>query len=206
MIDEIQAYPLQWPLGHKRTSVQRKSRFDLYSLTVAKATQGLLSELEMWKAKGVVISSNAPAKKDNTPYSSFKEPKDSGVAVYFILKGEQRVIPCDEYLTVAENIRAVQYVVEALRTIERHGGAGAFNTAFSGFKALPVSGETRKPEWWETLGISRNANAFQINEAFREKAKTAHPDTGGSNEAMSDLVAARAQGLSALNRTGGSGE
>ena len=40
------------------------------------------------------------------------------------------------------------------------------------------------------LGVSRNATKEQVRKAFREKAKKAHPDAGGSNEDMIKINAA----------------
>lgn len=188
----IEAFPLQWPLGHPHTE---KRRHSLFQSTMTKARDELINQLKLWKAENVIISSNIPVRKDGLPYGRYSEPEDPGVAVYFTLKGEQRAIPCDEYLTVAENMRALMYVVEAMRTIERHGGPQLFNTAFAGFKALPAAtGEN----WWEVLGVASSANAWQIREAFRAKAKTAHPDNGGSDQEMDRLIKARELGLATL--------
>lgn len=37
---------------------------------------------------------------------------------------------------------------------------------------------------YRTLGVDRKASRKQIRDAYREKAKTAHPDTGGSPESF----------------------
>ncbi|MGV3540702.1 MAG: J domain-containing protein, partial [Rufibacter sp.] len=124
----------------------------------------------------------------------------AGVAVYFNLKGKLQVVPCDEYLTVAENMRAIQYVVEALRTIERHGGTGVFSTAFSGFQALPAKGETTGARWWDILEVSQDATLQEVQAAFFKLSKVYHPDVpGGSHEKMAALTEARKQALEILS-------
>jgi curved DNA-binding protein CbpA len=43
---------------------------------------------------------------------------------------------------------------------------------------------------YKTLGVKRTAPAKDIHKAYRKKAKTAHPDGGGSVEAFNELVTA----------------
>jgi len=191
-MEAIPPFPLHWPQSHPRTEKPRTSNFK-DNLTVAKARDGLLGELLRWKARSVVISSNAHTKKDGTPYSTFPPVQDAGVAVYFWLKNELHVIPCDEYKTIQENLQAIKYVVESLRTIERHGGNKLFKTASTGFKALPEATSAR--HWYQVLQIPENASKAQINEAYKERVKTAHPDRGGTAEKLQEVVLAREIGL-----------
>jgi len=48
----------------------------------------------------------------------------------------------DIYDTVAGNLAAVAATLDAMRAIERHGGAQILKRAFQGFKALPSSTAT----------------------------------------------------------------
>jgi len=197
-ISNIESFPLQWPLGHPRTDKTRESLFNKYTLTLVKARDGVLEELNKWKAKNVIISTNAPSKKDGTPYATFPKPTDTGVAVYFTLNNELRVIPCDEYKSIEENLQAVKYVIESLRTIERHGGLQVFKTAFNGFKALPEVGTGRA--WWEILNLTPIANAAQIRESYKKLIWQAHPDRGGSTDKVVELNEAMKQGLEQLEK------
>lgn len=45
--------------------------------------------------------------------------------------------------------------------------------------------------WWTVLGVTPNASRDEINEAYRRKAKSSHPDVGGSAEMMAKINAAR---------------
>jgi DnaJ-class molecular chaperone len=46
-----------------------------------------------------------------------------------------------------------------------------------------------------TLGIPNNATREQIDTAYREKVRTAHPDRGGSSEEFNRITKAREQAL-----------
>ena len=43
----------------------------------------------------------------------------------------------------------------------------------------------------QILGVSQNASAYQVEEAFRKITLATHPDLGGSDEGMTELLAAR---------------
>ncbi len=47
------------------------------------------------------------------------------------------------------------------------------------------------PEWAKVLGVAHPATLDQIDKAFRRVAWNAHPDYGGSVDAMMRIVAAR---------------
>jgi hypothetical protein len=113
-------------------------------------------------------------------------PYDPGVAVYFVRKGQQRVLACDKYHGVHNNIHAIAKTIEALRGIERWGTADMLDRAFEGFSALPAPQAVEN--WWDVLGCDRNEIADEVVARFRDLAKKAHPDVaGGSHEAMSRL-------------------
>jgi hypothetical protein len=76
-------------------------------------------------------------------------------------------------------------------------GARGFPIASKVFDAwLPV--EESASTWCEVLGVTRTATRAQIVGAYWERAKAAHPDVGGSTEAMQALTRARDQALTAI--------
>lgn len=57
--------------------------------------------------------------------------------------------------------------------------------------------QQRMPWWCDVLGVSPTATSAQINTAYKSKAKRAHPDRGGSEDAMKRLNIAKDAALKA---------
>lgn len=103
------AYPLHWPDGVPRTKYRKRSRFGIVSLGIAR--DELLHELRLLGARYVVLSTNAPTKRDGYFYADARNPDDPGVAVYFDLDGAQRVIACDAWIRMVDNVQALAKTV-----------------------------------------------------------------------------------------------
>lgn len=214
-------YPLSWPAAWKRTpSHQRRpARFhgtrtsygsdpstvwrQKQTLTVADAIHRLGLELRRLGVRdgGWLISSNVKLRLDGLPYSGEKPPDDPGVAVYFQLRGADRVLACDTWTRVADNLAAVAAHVNAIRAIERYG-VGTIDQAFAGYDALPAKGAT----WRTTLGFAPDqiVTLAEIDLAFRQRARDAHPDAAnGSHDAMASLTAARIEARHELETMAG---
>jgi hypothetical protein len=191
----IESYPLAWPPGKPRTPPHRveRSRFDPGNRPTEVAN--VRAELQRLGARNVIVSTNVRLRLDGAPYANDKAPADQGVAVYFDYAGGQKCFACDRWWTVEENLRAIFKSIEAIRGLERWGSKSFVDAAFTGFSALPSPDSARA--WWDVLGVSPHATAEQINAAWREKARTAHSDAGGSDAAMSELNVARDTGLKA---------
>jgi DnaJ domain len=179
----IEAFPLAWPSGKPRTAYPERSRFDV---SFARARDQVLREIKLLGGSSPILSTNIPLRRDGLPYATFKEPRDQGVAVYFTHNGRQMCFACDRWETIRENMQAVSKTIEALRGIERWGSGSMVEQAFTGFVALPAP---KSPH--EVLGVRLGATPEEIDAAYRQKAKSAHPDNGGSIEAMQALNEAR---------------
>jgi len=188
----MNAYPLTWPAGWKRTQWPQRSRFGEYS--TAQAVDEVLNELRQLSAKNIVISTNYILRNDGLPRSGQAQPRDTGVAVYFDLNKKPHVLACDRWHKVEHNLHAIAMHVDALRGQNRWG-VGTIEQAFTGYAALP---EPQKESWWGTLGLtSQNATQDEINTAWKKLAFANHPDRGGSTEAMARINTARDEGLKA---------
>ncbi len=214
----MHAYPLSWPDGWPRTRPQarRVANFErrerLYrngsythsigrNLTVSEGVDRVLLELRRMEIArdDVIVSTNVRTRLDGMPRSGEREPDDPGAAVYW-QDGPglaRRVMAIDLYCTVADNLAAIAATLAAMRSIERHGGAVILDRAFAGFAALPAPASVRPRGWRDVLGFSagEQVTAETIVAAYRRRAAECHPDRGGSDGAMADLNAARADAM-----------
>lgn len=214
MDEKISRYPLQWPVGWKRTAEHRREsgRFTTkrYSnrqepVTVSEAVDRLLAELQRMAIaeRDVIISTNVEPTLSGRPRSGERKPQDPGAAVYWRDMGKDRCMAIDRYTEVAQNIAALAATIEAMRAIERHGGAAILDRAFTGFTALPppiVAGMKRP--WREVLGFPPEAtvNVDMLSARYRARASQEHPDKGGDPVKMAELNAARDEALQELGQ------
>lgn len=201
---EITRSPLCWPSWIARTRAvdrdngrfgKRNERgWGIQDLTITQARNRLLKEIESFNRRGhvdrippdeVIISTNLDVRNDGLPRSGQKRPNDPGVAVYFILDGESRCIPCDSYKTVEDNIAAIAATLDCLRTIERHGSQ-MFKAAFSGFDALPSPDHVIGRSWRDVLDYYGD-DIHVAEGAYKIARKSAHPDHGGSSEKFNEV-------------------
>ena len=193
------AFPLSWPAGWPRTNpgARQRARFQT---TPGVAQTDLVHELELLGARSVVISTDMPLRRDGQPYAGRRPPQDPGVAVYWQQRvGREpdapvvwRVIACDRWDRLHDNVRAIGLSIGALRGLNRWGASELLDRAFAGFAALPGADAPRRP-WWEVLEVDRAAPIDTIRAAYRRLARVRHPDRGGSDEAMRELSQAWAE-------------
>lgn len=209
-MDHPTNYPLAWPLGYKRTNAYLQAPFKSGTrgkLTVNQSVERVESQFEAFnkrghrpRASGLIISTNIQPTLSGRPRSNTGEPRDPGVAVYFVLDGKNTVLCCDKWHRVADNLAAIAATIDALRGIDRWGVAEA-SRAFVGFEALPAPGESKVRTCWTVLGLVPRAGLSkqEVDAAWREKARICHPDKpGGSHEGMAELNAARDQAIRAI--------
>lgn len=212
-------YPLAWPDGwHRTPSLERKratfgrketrpgnSWKSHARLSVNDATRRVLAELGrlgVVRDDDIVISTMIRVRLDGLPRSGEPEPQDPGVAVYWERPGESpRCMAIDLYDRVADNLAAIAATLEAMRAIERHGGAAILDRAFSGFAALPAPGPTSAKSWREVLGFTagRTITLDDARVAYRRLASENHPDRGGDPDRMAEINRAWQQAQEAFS-------
>jgi hypothetical protein len=206
----IDAYPLSWPAGWRRTSAHLRVRAKFHrnewggdynnryrqkrDLTISQAIDRVADALRAVNAwtSSTVISTNLDLRQDGLPRSGQRAPEDPGVAVYWQKGKVRQCIAIDRYDRVQDNLAAVAATLEAMRAIDRHGGAEILERAFTGFVALP-----QPEQWFQVLGLSSRATRDEIDSAYRKLAMQHHPDRGGDASQMSRINAARDRGYEA---------
>lgn len=177
----IEMYPLSWPIGYKRTHTKKSSLFKKH--TIYQAREDVEKEIRRMGGTNLIISSNLRTRKDGGVHSKQKEPGDSGVAVWFMYKGKQTVLPCDTYYRVWENTYAIAKGLYALRSLNRWGISGLQERALTGCIAItdhagkPLISET----WFDVLGVEPGIEISQLKKRYRELIKEYHPDLSDSN-------------------------
>lgn len=186
-------FPLDWPSEQPRTPPIRRDRGP-YRVSQDRAQRELMHELHLLGVSHVVISTNLRVRQDGLPYSTQRTPDDPGVAVYWTRKGRNYCIACDAYRDIAANIRAAGLAIHHLRRLEQAAPSFA-ERAFSGFARLPAS---TVAHWRGVLSIVGPTTIEKIEARFRELAKTRHPDFGGTDAAMAELLRARREARAEL--------
>jgi hypothetical protein len=203
-LDAIEAFPLAWPDGWRRTDRYRRTRAKFGKVSTRTVGESSWAQREAISASAalnrvldelgrmdvprhrVVISSNLPTRRDGLPDPRARQPDDPGVAVYWMDGKQRRCMAIDRYDRVADNLAAIAATLDAMRAIERHGGAEILDRAFTGFVALPAPEQP-----WQVLGVAREASREQIEDAHRRLAMKHHPDRGGSDAEMARINSAR---------------
>ena len=187
----IKAFPLCWPDGWPR---ERNRASSNYKISTDIALDELLGQLRLMGARDIVVSSNVPVRTDGTMYRgdhSDRRMADPGVAVYWSMRDpksgrlEPRVIPCDHWHTVRENVRGIGLAIECIRGLKRCGAGEIQDRAFAGFARLPQT--TGPRPWWVVLGVDRDGDARYIQGIYRSLAAEHHPDKGGDSARMAEI-------------------
>ena len=207
--ESVKRFPLEWPVGWKRTPPRQRQRaafrstkVDTYArgdgtvnrvkrvtpVSVFVATQRLERQIEMLGGANPTLSTNVSLRLDGRPRSE-GEPSDPGVALYFSFKGKATVLACDRFDRVGDNIAAIAAHIDALRRVERYG-VGTIEQALAGYKALPAD---TAANWRAVFGFAADTTPTraQVDAAFKAAARTRHPDRGGTDLEMAHLNRAR---------------
>lgn len=196
----IEAYPLSWPVGWKRTEPGRRG-YSKFHAEFGRARDGLIKEIQRMGGTKVVLSTNIPITREGLPYAKHAQPQDPGVAVYFERRGKAASLACDRWRTVGENIRALQLTVEAMRGIERWGSSEIMERTFTGFMALPAPEGATPAGWREVFELGASARLDEVKSKRNELLRRYHPDIGTepSHERMTVVNKAYEQAERELN-------
>lgn len=183
-------YPLTWPTGWKRTKAhdRRLAKFNHQGreLTILDGCNRVIDSLSKMfvDEDEIIFSTNVEPRLNGIPRSGRREPDDPGVAVYWQTPKDKipKVIAVDQYDRVADNLGAVAATLEAMRAIDRHGGALILERAFMGFTCLPSPND-----WRHVLGFEETPTLVNAEARYRDLAKKQHPDHEGHHQRMCEL-------------------
>lgn len=181
---DVTEYPLTWPDNKPRTAHREKARFDT---TLPKAEREVVEELMRWKAQRYVISMSPRYRLRHL---------DPAVALWFTMpiRGkpvpELRVLACDTYEDPEDNLHAIALTLKGLRAFERYGTYTREQAIEGARLALPPPTRVDGKPWHEVLGVDPDWPLGAIEAVWKTKVEKAHPDRGGSTDAMARLNAA----------------
>lgn len=187
----------EWPAGEERTPADEREPYPHgFEVTRNEAFKSVLEQLRKMDARNVQVKSDVhhQQRNSNLPYSDAKY-SDPGVVVYYELEGQKYAMPMDRWDTPRDNARAIALTLKAKRALTRYG----VETIESEFQtqALPSGEEddviAAEPPAHQVLGVDPDADADEVQEAFREQVQEAHPDRGGSDEEFRRVKEAREQ-------------
>jgi hypothetical protein len=153
-------------------SAPRRWRRPAKRITLPTARERLVSQLRWLEAKNALTSTNLQLTSFGLPRADRAPPADPGVAVYFELHGKDRVLACDRWETVADNLAAIANHIDAIRRVERYG-VGTMDQAFMGYDALPPPSAANASPWRMTLGFKPGTvvTVDEVKLMYRTRAK-----------------------------------
>lgn len=181
---------VDWPLGLDRTPHGRRDPNKNFSVSLARAVELLEEELgrldpDNWRA----AFGNQHTKSNGLPLYN-ANPDDPGFVLRWTMDGEDFAVACDAHTRLRDNIRQVGLWVRETRK----RGERPVETGESEFAAARLpSGEAVvcEPPAHAVLGLNPGRPRGEVEEAFRERIKEAHPDNGGSAEEFARVQDAR---------------
>jgi hypothetical protein len=187
---------IDWPPEFERTPPKDREPYpNGFRVTRSTAFQNVLGELATWDGvTDVQLDSGAEHQKrnPNKPYAnaSFEDP---GVVVRFTKDAEEMAAACDRWDNPRDNAQDLYHYLHETRMQEQRGtvtGQSEYEKLRlpSGNEDVAVAAD---PPAHITLGVSPDASADEVRDAYREKLKTVHPDQGGDTEALKRLKRAK---------------
>lgn len=103
--------------------------------------------------------------------------------VIWTVNGKEQRFKCSRFAAAEQNLRAIFLALDATRLAAQRG---ILEELAQIAVAMLPAGKIRRPPH-EALEVAENASIEVAEAAYRAKAKTAHPDAGGTNDAMLEL-------------------
>lgn len=188
--------PIDTWSGRLRTS-RNRSRFKIDYRALIDQISKELTHLGAKETIILVACAESQLREDGLLRSS-AVPAHPGVVLYIPNSRQGRLrFQTDMYMKWQENLRAIADALEGLRVFDRHG-VGKGGEQYRGYSALPPSAPIAAGEWSDVhsarrflAGLTHLSVGAHPDYLYREAAKVAHPDVGGSAELMAKVSRAR---------------
>ncbi len=187
-ISDVPPYPLAWPHGQERSG-GKGGKTNSWSGSFPANMASLEREMARSGIIDWMLSSNL--RPHSTATAKLDDP---AAALWFMARqGEVwtlAVLACDRYARLAKNVKAIELTLQRMRLISEYG-VYSIEQIMTGavYTALPPP--SKPASWSRVLGVKPDATTRQIEDAYRAKAKAAHPDGGGSESEFMRLQTAR---------------
>ncbi len=178
-LDQVAESRLCWPDSKPRAAQRIDSPFRGKEVGTAQTRIG--RELERWRIRQFIISRN-----NQRIFAG-----DPGAALWWNDRrdGDLRVLACDKYRKLADNLHAIALTLDAMRALERWGAYTAEQAAEGARLALPPPNDDRI-DWQTILGAKRDWPLEAVEAIWKNKVAHNHPDRGGDPAKMAELNAA----------------
>ena len=192
---------VDWPAKFERTPARERESTAKFSVTFYEAVEETQAELlDRVGADNWRVSTAAPhRKKDGMPYANVT-PDDPAVVIRWSKDGNQYAVACDHYDDWRDNARAIGlYIREKRKMSDRPVATGQSEFATARLPSGDDATEAEPPAY-AVLGVDKDASEQEIKEAYRERAKETHSDTGGNTETFKRVKRAKEKLLSGGER------
>ncbi len=182
---DVPRHPLLWP-PEKARMPGSKRQAKRWSTSMGTAIEDLRAECQASRIADWAISTGvAPGTR------TFVDP---GAAMWFMQRvGTGWAMSCyasDTFRQPAENVKAIAMTINRLRLVADYG-VYSMEQAMRGaaYEALPSPEPPPRP-WWEVMGLAQEVDRAVVDAVYRALAKKRHPDAGGSQAEMQELLRA----------------
>lgn len=125
--------------------------------------------------------------------------------IRFVRNGKEYKFQCSEFEHPSDSFRATQMTITLMWRVREDYRVLSFEEVFAGTRCIESDSILIKKltdgTWnpFGILGLERDCTKDEVKRAYKTLAKKNHPDTGGSDERMSNLTKARDEILESLN-------
>lgn len=154
-----------------------------YTISTRVSWDDTLRELgETFRKWGIYEWTVSPVRPRARANSYYQTDEERAVTlIYTHVSGREVRLTMNQQSRGQDNLRVLYLATEALRLNETRGIGNVIADAY-----LQLAAPSHVDPW-EVLGVRPDAEIEIIHAAYRAKAKIAHPESGGSEEAMKQV-------------------